>query len=82
MAIKTIKLEKAMHRAPRAMPERMSLTELAGPPMLATATTSMEIRKAPIKAHTPTPLPPSTAPSPKNRAVVAPSDAPEEMPST
>ena len=48
------KLEQAPQMAERAVPARMSLTELARPPILARNTTPRETAKAPRKAIMPT----------------------------
>ena len=48
------KFETAAQMAERAVPARISFTEVALPPMLARAITPMETRNAPAKATRPT----------------------------
>ena len=63
------------------MPAKSSLTELLRPPRLEINSTPRDIAKAPIKAAMPTKFSPSATPIPSRIAAVAPSEAPEEIPS-
>ena len=75
-------MEKAEHTALTAIPARISLAEVAFPPMFAMAITAKEVTIAPINAGTPTEFPPRNPPTPSMIASVAPRDAPDEIPST
>ena len=80
--IEITKFEKAEHTALTAIPARISLADVAFPPIFAIAITAKEVIIAPIKAVTPTEFPPRKLPIPSMIASVAPRDAPDEIPST
>ena len=75
-----IKLVNALKTAFKAVPAKISLIEVALPPMLDNSKTKTLAEKAPIKADTPIKFSPKIFPKPNIIALAAPKEAPEETP--
>ena len=79
-AVYTIKVARLDAAVEMAMPDKISRSLVARPPIFARKSTKSAVAKAKQKAETPTPILPKAENTPRTMARVAPKDAPDEIP--